>query len=106
MSEDTRNALNALLYNTGTASRRLMMVLATNRAEVGELLRLCGIAYTILSRRLWSACIRGRGRGEQLPGSFIQLEMEKASGLLHPTGSIIVLLVCISTSSTHVNFVL
>lgn len=35
MSEDTRNALNALLYNTGSASRRLMMVLATNRAEVG-----------------------------------------------------------------------
>eukprot|EP00903_Cladosiphon_okamuranus_P008285 g7974.t1 len=34
MSEDTRNALNALLYNTGSASRRLMMVLATNRAEV------------------------------------------------------------------------
>ncbi|CAM9102408.1 unnamed protein product [Hapterophycus canaliculatus] len=33
MSEDTRNALNALLYNTGSASRRLMMVLATNRAE-------------------------------------------------------------------------
>lgn len=34
MSEDTRNALNALLYNTGSASHRLMMVLATNRAEV------------------------------------------------------------------------
>lgn len=34
MSEGTRNALNALLYNTGSASRRLMMVLATNRAEV------------------------------------------------------------------------
>lgn len=34
MSEDTRNALNALLYNTGTASHRLMLVLATNRAEV------------------------------------------------------------------------
>ncbi|CAM9405685.1 unnamed protein product [Ectocarpus sp. 6 AP-2014] len=33
MSEGTRNALNALLYNTGSASRRLMMVLATNRAE-------------------------------------------------------------------------
>eukprot|EP00752_Nemacystus_decipiens_P007451 g6660.t1 len=33
MSEDTRNALNALLHNTGSASRRLMMVLATNRAE-------------------------------------------------------------------------
>lgn len=37
MSEDTRNALNALLYNTGSASRRLMMVLATNRAEVRHL---------------------------------------------------------------------
>lgn len=34
MSEDTRNALNALLYHTGSASHRLMMVLATNRAEV------------------------------------------------------------------------
>ncbi|CAM9889849.1 unnamed protein product, partial [Ectocarpus fasciculatus] len=33
MSEGTRNALNALLYNTGSASRRLMMVLATNRAK-------------------------------------------------------------------------
>ncbi|CAB1106340.1 unnamed protein product [Ectocarpus sp. CCAP 1310/34] len=36
MSEGTRNALNALLYNTGSASRRLMMVLATNRAEVNK----------------------------------------------------------------------
>lgn len=36
MSEDTRNALNALLYNTGSASRRLMMVLATNRAELSD----------------------------------------------------------------------
>lgn len=31
MSEDQRNALNALLYRTGEASRRLMLVLATNR---------------------------------------------------------------------------
>lgn len=35
MSEDTRNALNALLYNTSSASHKFMMVLATNRAEVG-----------------------------------------------------------------------
>ncbi|CAN0285935.1 unnamed protein product, partial [Ascophyllum nodosum] len=33
MSEDTRNALNALLYHTGSASQSLMMVLSTNRAE-------------------------------------------------------------------------
>ena len=32
-SEDTRNALNALLYQTGTASQTFMLVLATNRAE-------------------------------------------------------------------------
>jgi ATPase family AAA domain-containing protein 3A/B len=31
MSEDHRNALNALLYRTGEASRNMMMVLATNR---------------------------------------------------------------------------
>lgn len=31
MSEDHRNALNALLYRTGEASRSLMLVLATNR---------------------------------------------------------------------------
>lgn len=31
MSEPMRNALNALLYRTGTASRSLMLVLATNR---------------------------------------------------------------------------
>lgn len=31
MSEDQRNALNALLYRTGEASKRFMMVLATNR---------------------------------------------------------------------------
>ena len=31
MSEDMRSALNALLYNTGTASRKFMLVLATNR---------------------------------------------------------------------------
>jgi ATPase family AAA domain-containing protein 3A/B len=31
MSEDQRNALNALLYRTGTASRNLMLVMATNR---------------------------------------------------------------------------
>lgn len=31
MSEHARNALNALLYNTGSASTNLMMVLATNR---------------------------------------------------------------------------
>jgi ATPase family associated with various cellular activities (AAA) len=33
LSEDTRNALNALLYQTGTASHSFMLVLATNRAE-------------------------------------------------------------------------
>ncbi|CAM9713523.1 unnamed protein product, partial [Choristocarpus tenellus] len=33
MSEDTRNALNALLFHTGTPSHCFMMVLATNRAE-------------------------------------------------------------------------
>ena len=31
MSEEQRNALNALLYRTGAASRNLMLVLATNR---------------------------------------------------------------------------
>ena len=31
MSENQRNALNALLYRTGEASRNFMMVLATNR---------------------------------------------------------------------------
>jgi ATPase family AAA domain-containing protein 3A/B len=31
MSEAARNALNALLYNTGAASRDFMLVLATNR---------------------------------------------------------------------------
>lgn len=31
MSEETRNALNAVLYRTGEASKKLMMVLATNR---------------------------------------------------------------------------
>jgi ATPase family AAA domain-containing protein 3A/B len=31
MSEEQRNALNALLYRTGSASRNLMLVLATNR---------------------------------------------------------------------------
>ena len=31
MSENARNALNALLYNTGGASRDFMLVLATNR---------------------------------------------------------------------------
>jgi len=31
MSEDARNALNALLFRTGEASRKLMLVLATNR---------------------------------------------------------------------------
>ena len=36
MSEDTRNALNALLYHTGSASQSLMMVLSTNRAEVSS----------------------------------------------------------------------
>ena len=30
MSEHARNALNALLFNTGTASRHFMLVLATN----------------------------------------------------------------------------
>lgn len=33
MSENQRNALNALLYRTGEASRNFMMVLATNRPE-------------------------------------------------------------------------
>ena len=33
MSEELRNALNALLYQTGTQSYNFMMVLATNRAE-------------------------------------------------------------------------
>ena len=33
MSEELRNALNALLYQTGTQSYSFMMVLATNRAE-------------------------------------------------------------------------
>jgi len=33
MSEETRAALNALLYHTGTASSRFCLVLATNRAE-------------------------------------------------------------------------
>jgi ATPase family AAA domain-containing protein 3A/B len=32
LSESTRNALNALLYNTGSESRHFMLVLATNRA--------------------------------------------------------------------------
>lgn len=31
MSEDTRNALNAFLYRTGTPSSRVVLVLATNR---------------------------------------------------------------------------
>jgi ATPase family AAA domain-containing protein 3A/B len=31
MSEDQRNALNALLFRTGEASKRLMLVMATNR---------------------------------------------------------------------------
>ena len=31
MSEDQRNALNALLFRTGTASKKLMLVFATNR---------------------------------------------------------------------------
>ena len=31
--EAQRNALNALLYNTGTASNKFMLVLATNRPE-------------------------------------------------------------------------
>ena len=31
MSEDMRSCLNALLYNTGTASEKFMLVLATNR---------------------------------------------------------------------------
>jgi ATPase family AAA domain-containing protein 3A/B len=31
MSEDARNALNALLFRTGEASKKLMLVLATNR---------------------------------------------------------------------------
>jgi len=33
MSEDQRNALNALLFHTGTQGNNFMMVLATNRAE-------------------------------------------------------------------------
>ena len=31
MGEEMRSCLNALLYNTGTASRKFMLVLATNR---------------------------------------------------------------------------
>jgi len=33
MSEDQRNALNALLFQTGEASRHCMLVLASNRPE-------------------------------------------------------------------------
>lgn len=33
MSEDLRNALNAFLYRTGEASRRVMVVLASNQPE-------------------------------------------------------------------------
>ncbi|CAM9840469.1 unnamed protein product, partial [Chrysoparadoxa australica] len=33
MTEETRNALNALLFHTGTSSKKIMLVLATNRAE-------------------------------------------------------------------------
>jgi ATPase family AAA domain-containing protein 3A/B len=40
MSEDARNALNALLYRTGEASSRFMLVLATNRP--GDLDRAVG----------------------------------------------------------------
>ncbi len=32
-SQDTRDALNSLLHQTGSCSRDFMLVLATNRAE-------------------------------------------------------------------------
>ena len=38
MSEDLRNALNAFLYRTGSASDKFMVVYASNQPEqVGEL---------------------------------------------------------------------
>ena len=48
LSEELRNALNALLYQTGTQSRAFMLVLATNRAEAKLTLTL---ARTLRARR-------------------------------------------------------
>jgi SpoVK/Ycf46/Vps4 family AAA+-type ATPase len=51
LSEDTRNALNALLYQTGTASHNFMLVLATNRAEdlddavLDRMVYICYLSY-------------------------------------------------------------